>query len=73
MFSSLTYLKEFTSVHVAVVDPDGSTTNSNVKTNTEVSWLEWHITSVLLQHHLAIEEGTLHGTSINLLGLNHED
>ena len=69
----LTYLKEFTSVLIAVVDPDGPAANSEVETDSEVSWLEWHFTTVLLQYHLAIEEGALHGAAVHLLWLDHED
>ena len=50
----MTYLEEFSCVFVAIVDPDGSTTNSDIKTDSEVSWLEWHISSILLQNHLTI-------------------
>ena len=68
-----TYSEEFTSILIAVVDPDGPTADTEIKTDSEVSWLEWHLRSVLLQDHLAVKEGSLHGACIDLLWFNHED
>ena len=69
----LTYFEEFTSILIAVVDPDRPAANTEIKTDSEVSWLEWHLSAILLQDHLAVKEGALHGACIDLLWLNHED
>lgn len=65
--------EEFTRVLVAVVDPDGPTANANIEADSEVSWLERHLRSVLLQHHLTVEEGALHRACIHLFWLDHKD
>ena len=69
----MTYLEEFSCVFVAIVDPYGSTTNTDIEADSEVSWLERHLRAVLLQDHLAVEEGALHRACIHLLWLDHED
>ena len=50
-----------------------SAANAEIKSDSEVGWLEWHAGSILLQNHLALEEGALHGTAVHLLGLDHQD
>ena len=72
-FQFSTYLKELSGIIIAVIYSDGPAANTNIKSDSEVSWLEWHVGSILLQDHLALEEGALHGSAVDLLGLDHED
>ena len=73
IFDPFTYLKEFTSVFIAIIDPNRPSADSKVEPDSEVSWLERHVGAVLLKDHLSIKESTLHGTTVNLFWLNHED
>lgn len=50
----MTYLEEFPGVLVAVINSNGPTANAEVQADPEVSWLKWHVGTVLLQHHLAV-------------------
>ena len=68
-----TYLEELTSVLISIVYTDGSTAETNIKSDSEISGLEWHVTSVLLKDHLPLEEGTLHSTSIDNLGFSYQN
>ena len=65
-----TYLEELTSVLVAVVNANGASAETEVKADSEISWLKWHLGSVLLDHHLSLQEDTLRSTRIGLLWLN---
>ena len=69
----MTYLEEFPGVLVAVINSNGPAANAKVQADPEVSWLKWHVGTVLLQHHLAVQECALHGTTVHLLWLDHED
>lgn len=48
-------------------------TKTDIVANSEIGWLEWHLTSVLLKDHLSLEEGSLWGSAINLLWLGDHD
>lgn len=69
----MTYLEEFPGVLVAVINSNGPAANAEIQADSEVSWLKWHVGTVLLQHHLAVQECALHGTTVDLLWLDHED
>jgi len=64
--NSITYIKIFTSILITIVNSNSSSTNSDVKSNSEISWLERHLRSILLNHHLSFKESTLWCTRINL-------
>lgn len=67
-----TYLEEFSGILIAVENSDGSSENADIKTNSEVSWEEWGVGAVLLEHHLSLEEKTLRSSTVGLLRLiNH--
>lgn len=70
---ALDVIKEFSSVLVTISYSNGSTADSDVQTNSKVSWLEWHLRSVLLDNHLSIEELTLWGSTVDLLWLDNHD
>ena len=55
---------------ISIVDSNATTVDSNVKTNTEILRHKWFLRSVRLEDHLSLEESTLWGTRINLLGLS---
>lgn len=64
--------EELSSVLIAVGDADSTSVNSDIKTHAEILRHEW-AHSVTLKHHLAVEEGTLWHTRVDLLWLNHEN
>lgn len=66
------FLKEFPSVLITVGNADCASVDSHIEADTEVLGHEWTL-SISLQHHLAVEEGTLGHTRVDLFGLNHED
>ena len=70
---AFTYCEEFSSILITIVDSNGSSTDSDVETNLEVQWLEWHIWSVLLNDYLSLEEGTLWGSRVDLFWLGDQD
>jgi len=70
---TLYIIKEFSTVLIAIINSNGSSADSNVKTNSEVLWLERHIWAILLDDHLSLQEGSLWGTTIDLLWLRDQD
>ena len=68
-----TYIKECSSVIVCIVDSDCSSANTNIKANSEVSWLEWHVGSILLNNYLSLQEGSLWGTTVDLLWFGNQN
>ena len=71
--SLLTYLKELTGVIITVVYSNGPATNTKIKSNPKISRFKRHIRAVLFEHHLSVQEGALHGATVDLLGLDHQD
>lgn len=68
-----TYTKEFSCILIAVINSYRSAANSNIKTNLEVSWLEWHIWSVLLNDYLSLQECTLWCSWVYLFWFCNQD
>lgn len=66
-FEFSTYLEESPRVFVSIIDANGSATESDIKANSEVGWLEWHLASVLLEDHLSLQEGSLHCSTVDFL------
>ena len=69
----MTYLEEFASVLVAVIDADGAAEDANVKANAEVRWKHRKAGAVLLQDHLALEEHSLRSATVGLARLADHD
>ena len=69
----LTYAEERSGVLVSVVDTNRSAAESDVKADSEVIWLEGHVGAVLLEDHLSLEEGTLHCSTVDHLGLDDQN
>jgi hypothetical protein len=69
----LTYIKEFSGVCVAIVNPDRSTTNSNIQSDSEITGLEWHLGAVLLNNDVSLEESTLRSSTVDHLGFSNHD
>ena len=63
---SITYLKVFTRILIAIVNSNCTSTDSNVKSDSEIRWFEWHLRSILLDDHLSLKESTLWCTRIYL-------
>ena len=38
-----TYIEEFSGILIAVIDSYRSAADSEITSNSEVSWLEWHV------------------------------
>ena len=69
----ITYSEELSSIVVTVINAHDSAENGDVGANAEVSGQEWLLGAVLLDDHLALEEGTLWLSSVRNLRLgNHE-
>jgi len=62
---------EFTSVVITVVDADLAAEDASVAANGEIVWHEW--AAIGLQNDLTLEESTLRGTRVHLLGLSDHD
>ena len=62
-----TYIEKFPGVFVSIIDSNSSSANSDIKTNSEVGWLEWHFGAVLLQYHLPVKEGSLRSSTVDHL------
>lgn len=61
------------SVVITLVDSDASSGDTNVDSDREVFWKERQTRAVLLQNHLSLEEDSLRGSSVHLLGLIEHD
>jgi len=59
-------------VLISIGDADGAAVNANILTNTEVLGHEGGH-AILPEYHLAVEEGTLRHTGVDLLGFDHND
>ena len=67
------YIKELTSVLIAVVDSDSSAKDAYVQSDSEVSRKEGSVWTVLFEHLLSLQENTLGSATVGLLGLvDHE-
>ena len=64
--NSITYFKIFTSILITIVNSNSSSANSDVESDSEISWFKWHLGSILLNYHLSLKESTLWCTRINL-------
>jgi hypothetical protein len=58
---------------ITVVDSDSAAKDAYVKANSEVSGQQWGAGTVLLQHHLTLEENSLGCATVDLLGLTDHD
>lgn len=65
--------KEFSSILIAVINPYGSSTDSDITAHTEVKWLEWHIWTVLFNNYLSLQEGTLWCSRVYLFWFRDQD
>jgi len=72
LFSS-TIDKEFSSVLIAIINSNCSSTDSNIKTNLEIKWLEWHIWTVLFNNYLSLQEAALWSSRVDLFWFWDED
>ena len=68
-----TYVEELSSIGIAVIHSNASAANSNIKSNSEISWLKWHLTSVLLDNHLSLEESTLWSSTVRHLWFSNHN
>jgi hypothetical protein len=62
--------EEFSSVGISVVDSDGTAADTDVETDSEVSWLERHLGSILSEYHLSLKESTLRSAGVDDLRLD---
>ena len=69
----ITYSEELSSIVVTVINAHDSAENGDVGANAEVSGQEWLLGAVLLDDHLALEEGTLWLSSVRDLRLSDHD
>jgi hypothetical protein len=60
--------EEFSGVLVTIINSDRPSADTNVKTNLEISGLEWLLRAVLLNDDLSFKEGSLGSSGVNLLG-----
>ena len=68
-----TYIEEFSSVLVTVIDSDAAAENANVKANSEVSGEHGESRAILLQDHLSLKENALRGSAVHLSRLTDHD
>ena len=73
VIKNVTYCKEFSGILITVVNSNSSAADSNIESNSEIFWLEWHIRTILLDDHLSFKESTLRCTRIDLLWFCNED
>ena len=69
----ITYSEELSRIVVTVINAHDSAKNGDVSANAEVSGQEWLLGAVLLDDHLALEEGTLWLSSVRDLRLSDHD
>ena len=72
-FEMMTYLEETSRVLISIVNTNCPAAESDVKANSKVSWLKWHLASILLKHHLPLQEGALHRAAIDFLWLGDQN
>jgi len=65
----VTYLEEFASVLIDIIDTDAAAKDADVKANAEIGGKHGKARAVLLEDHLALEENTLGSSTIGLAGL----
>lgn len=68
----VTYIEELSGVLIGISNADGTTVDTDVKSDTEVLRHEGGHT-VVLQDHLTFEEGTLGDAGVNLLAFDDHD
>ena len=64
-----TYHEIFSGVLITIINSNCSTAYSNVETDFEISWLEWHAGAILLDDQLSVEEVSLRSSRVDHLGL----
>lgn len=70
---TVTYNVKVAGKHVAVVNPELAAVDADVEADAEVVGAEGPVGAVLLEGHLALEEGTLGRAAVDLLGLGDHD
>lgn len=70
---SVTYNVEVTGKLIAIVNTELAAVDTDVQANTEVIGIEGPVGPVLLECHLALEEGALGSATVDLLGLSNHD
>ena len=68
-----TYGEELSGVVICVIEADLSAVDANVDTNAKIVWHEGALGAILLENHLALEEGTLWGSRVDYLWLCDHD
>lgn len=66
-------LEERSCVPITIINADGSSADSEIEANSEVSGLEWHLASVLLEHHLSFQEWSLHSTTVHFFWFGNDN
>ena len=69
----ITYRKVFSSVLISIVYPNVSSAYTNIKSNSKVFRLEWHVWSILFVDNLSLEESSLWGSTVDLLWFSDQD
>jgi len=57
-------VEKFSGIDISVIDSNSSSADSDIKSYSEVSWLEWHFGAVLLQNHLSAKECSLWSSTV---------
>ena len=68
-----TYLEEFSSILITVINSNGSAADTNVEAYSEIGWLKWHAGAILFDHKLSFEESTLWSSTVDHLGLSNHN
>ena len=68
-----TYLEEFSGILITVINSNGSTADTNVEANSEISGFKWHTGAILFDDELSLKESTLWSSTINHLGLSNHN
>ena len=66
----ITYSEELSSVLIAIVNSNGSSTNAYVEANSEFIWAQRQSGAILLEDDLSLEESALGSSTVDLLGLS---
>lgn len=66
-------MKELSGVLIAVIDTNAAAKNANIEANSEITWKHGKSRTVLLEDHLSLQENTLRGATVDLLGLTNHD
>ena len=68
-----TYIKEFFRILITIIYSYRSSTYTNIKPNSKISWFKWHSRTILFNNNISFEECALWCSTIDHLWLSNHN